>query len=112
MTTVTSTGDATIYTVPTATTTIVKTAWAYNDSGGAAKISLKMNLISLTEREEYLKVFKKEMKDKRLSDIDIILCPSFTHIEAFGKNINVLCKKVSKLTVIENYIPLEKIQII
>ena len=43
MTTVTSTGDATIYTVPTATTTIVKTAWAYNDSGGAAKISLKMN---------------------------------------------------------------------
>ena len=43
MTTVTSTGDATIYTVPTATTTLVKTAWAYNDSGGAAKISLKMN---------------------------------------------------------------------
>ena len=43
MTTVTSTGDATIYTVPSATTTIVKTAWAYNDSGGAAKISLKMN---------------------------------------------------------------------
>ena len=43
MTTVTSTGDATIYTVPTATTTLVKTMWAYNDSGGAAKISLKMN---------------------------------------------------------------------
>ena len=43
MTTVTSTGDATIYTVPTATTTLVKTAWAYNDSGGAAKISLKIN---------------------------------------------------------------------
>ncbi len=43
MTTVTSTGDATIYTVPTATTALVKTAWAYNDSGGAAKISLKIN---------------------------------------------------------------------
>jgi len=43
MTTVTSTGDATIYTVPIATTTLVKTAWAYNDSGGAAKISLKIN---------------------------------------------------------------------
>ena len=43
MTTVTSTGDATIYTVPADTTTLVKTAWAYNDSGGAAKISLKIN---------------------------------------------------------------------
>ena len=43
MTTVTSTGDATIYTVPAETTTLVKTAWAYNDSGGAAKISLKIN---------------------------------------------------------------------
>ena len=43
MTTVTSTGDATIYTVPVETTTLVKTAWAYNDSGGAAKISLKIN---------------------------------------------------------------------
>jgi hypothetical protein len=43
MTTVTSTGDATIYTVPVETTTLVKTMWAYNDSGGAAKISLKIN---------------------------------------------------------------------
>ncbi len=34
MTTVTSTGDATIYTVPAETTTLVKTAWAYNNSGG------------------------------------------------------------------------------
>jgi hypothetical protein len=47
MTTVTSTGDATIYTVPTATTTLVKTAWAYNNSGGAASITLKMNSTSL-----------------------------------------------------------------
>ena len=44
MTTVTSTGDSSaIYTVPTATTTLGKTMWAYNDSGGAAKISLKIN---------------------------------------------------------------------
>ena len=47
MTTVTSTGDATIYTVPTATTTLVKTAWAYNNSGGAAAITLKINSTSL-----------------------------------------------------------------
>ena len=47
MTTVTSTGDATIYTVPTATTTLVKTAWAYNNAGGAAAITLKINSTSL-----------------------------------------------------------------
>ena len=47
MTTVTTTGDATIYTVPTATTTLVKTAWAYNNSGGAAAITLKINATSL-----------------------------------------------------------------
>ena len=47
MTTVTSTGDATIYTVPTATTTLVKTAWAYNNSGGAAAITLKINATAL-----------------------------------------------------------------
>jgi len=48
MTTVTSTGDsAALYTVPTATTTLVKTAWAYNNSGGAAAITLKMNSTSL-----------------------------------------------------------------
>jgi len=47
MTTVTTTGDATIYTVPTATTTLVKTAWVYNNSGGAAAITLKINSTSL-----------------------------------------------------------------
>ena len=51
LTTLTSTGDsAAIYTVPTATTTLVKTAWAYNDSGGAAKISLKINSIALSTK--------------------------------------------------------------
>ena len=43
MTTVTTTGDATIYTVPAETTTLVKTAWADNNSGGSAAISLKIN---------------------------------------------------------------------
>ena len=47
MTTVTSTGDATIYTVPAETTTLVKTAWADNNSGGAASITLKINSTSL-----------------------------------------------------------------
>jgi hypothetical protein len=47
MTTVTTTGDATIYTVPAETTTLVKTAWAYNNSGGSAVITLKINSTSL-----------------------------------------------------------------
>ena len=47
MTTVTTTGDATIYTVPAETTTLVKTAWAYNNSGGSAVISLKINSTAL-----------------------------------------------------------------
>ena len=44
MTTVTSTGDSSaIYTVPDVTTTIIKTAWAYNNSGGSAIITFKIN---------------------------------------------------------------------
>ena len=49
MTTVTSTGDsAALYTVPTATTTLVKTAWVYNNSGGSAAITFKINSTSLS----------------------------------------------------------------
>ena len=43
MTTVTTTGDATIYTVPAEPPPLVKTALAYNDSGGSASITLKIN---------------------------------------------------------------------
>jgi len=46
-----------------------------------------MNLITVAEREEYLKVFRKEIKNKRLPNIDIILCPSFTHLEVFSKSL-------------------------
>ena len=49
MTTLTSTGDsAAIYTVPTATTTLVKTAWVYNNSGGSAAITFKINTTALS----------------------------------------------------------------
>jgi precorrin-6B methylase 1 len=43
LTTVTGTGDAVAYTVPAETTTIIKTAWVYNDSGGAASITFSIN---------------------------------------------------------------------
>ena len=49
MTTVTSTGDSSaLYTVPTATTTLIKTAWAYNNSGGSAAITFKINSTNLS----------------------------------------------------------------
>jgi len=49
MTTVTSTGDSSaLYTVPDATTTIIKTAWAYNNSGGSAAITFKINATALS----------------------------------------------------------------
>jgi len=49
MTTITTTGDsATIYTVPSVTTTLVKTAWVYNNSGGSAAITLKVNSTDLS----------------------------------------------------------------
>ena len=49
MTTVTTTGDsAAIYTVPAETTTLVKTAWAYNDSGGSSSITLQINSTALS----------------------------------------------------------------
>jgi|TARA_R110002033_G_scaffold88974_1_gene139135 hypothetical protein len=49
MTTVTTTGDsAALYTVPAETTTLVKTAWAYNNSGGSAVITLKINTTALS----------------------------------------------------------------
>ena len=42
LTTISSTGDSTIYTVPSVTTTLIKTAWVYNGSGGSAQLTLKI----------------------------------------------------------------------
>jgi len=47
METKSSTGDHSIYTCPTATTAIIKTAWVYNNSGGAAQLTLKINSTTL-----------------------------------------------------------------
>lgn len=55
--------------------------------------NLKMNLLSAIERERYLKAFKNELKGKKLSRINLVLCPPFVHLEAFKKA--HLGKKVS-----------------
>ena len=51
--TLTSTGDNSVYTCPTATTTLVKAVKVFNDTGGAAQISMKVNAIEI-EREASL----------------------------------------------------------
>ena len=48
--TLTSTGDNSVYTCPTATTTLVKAVKVFNDTSGAAQISMKVNAIEV-ERE-------------------------------------------------------------
>ncbi len=47
--------------------------------------NLKMNLLSLSERERYLKLFKKELTGKKFTDTEIVLCPPAIHLENFVK---------------------------
>ena len=47
MVTKSSTGDHSIYTCPDATTTLIKTAWVYNGSGGSAQLTLKINTTTI-----------------------------------------------------------------
>ena len=53
METKSSTGDHSIYTCPTATTTLVKAVKVFNNTSGAAQISMKVNAIEV-EREASL----------------------------------------------------------
>lgn len=46
-----------------------------------------MNLLTLTERERYFESFKKELKKKKLSNSQIILCPPSVHVETFAKKL-------------------------
>ncbi len=47
--------------------------------------NLKMNLLSPQERERYLVSLAKELQGKKIKNSEIILCPPFVHLEAFGK---------------------------
>lgn len=44
-----------------------------------------MNLLSPQERERYLVSLAKELQGKKIKNSEIILCPPFVHLEAFGK---------------------------
>jgi len=46
-----------------------------------------MNLLSVDERDSYFDLFKKEVSGKKLKECEIVLCPPFVHLEAFGKSL-------------------------
>jgi triosephosphate isomerase len=47
--------------------------------------NLKMNILSVIEREQYFKSYKKEIAGKKLDKTRLILCPPAVHLEAFKK---------------------------
>ncbi|HPN96478.1 MAG TPA: triose-phosphate isomerase [Candidatus Moranbacteria bacterium] len=49
--------------------------------------NLKMNILSVSEREQYISNLKKELGKKEFSKTEIVVCPPFVHLESFGKNI-------------------------
>ncbi|HBI33548.1 MAG TPA: triose-phosphate isomerase [Candidatus Moranbacteria bacterium] len=49
--------------------------------------NLKMNLLTVAERDRYLESFKKEIQGKNLTDCEIVLCPPAIHLESFAGKI-------------------------
>ncbi len=49
--------------------------------------NLKMNILTLAERDRYFESFKKEMKGAEIADAHIVLCPPAVHIESFVKKL-------------------------
>ncbi len=47
--------------------------------------NLKMNLLSPSEREQYLGRMDKELAKKKFNNVEIVLCPPFVHLEGFAK---------------------------
>ena len=48
--------------------------------------NLKMNLLSVDERDRYVQELKKAMRGKRFSKTSVVVCPPFIHSENFFKN--------------------------
>lgn len=49
--------------------------------------NLKMNLLTIAERDRYLESLKKELKGKEFSNSEIVLCPPSIHLESFAGKI-------------------------
>jgi len=56
--------------------------------------NLKMNILTLVEREKYFESLKKELKKKKIINSQIVFCPPSVHMESFvnkikSKNVSV-----------------------
>jgi triosephosphate isomerase len=49
--------------------------------------NLKMNILTVPEREEYLKSFEKEIRNANIKKSQIVFCPPAIHLETFIKKI-------------------------
>ena len=49
--------------------------------------NLKMNITTLAERENFFESFKKELKNAKLKNTQIVLCVPAVHLEAFVKQL-------------------------
>ncbi len=49
--------------------------------------NLKMNLLTIAERDRYLESLKKELKGKEITETDIVICPPSVHLESFVSKI-------------------------
>lgn len=47
--------------------------------------NLKMNLLSSLDREQYVSLFRRELKNKKIENVEIVLCPPVVHLEGFNK---------------------------
>lgn len=52
--------------------------------------NLKMNLLSVKERTAYGNLMKKEFGDKKMTNVEVVICPPFIYLEALSK----LSKKI------------------
>lgn len=49
--------------------------------------NLKMNLLTVVERDRYLESLKKEIRGNDLSECEIVVCPPTIHLESFCRGI-------------------------
>ncbi|MEI7621567.1 MAG: triose-phosphate isomerase [Candidatus Moraniibacteriota bacterium] len=47
--------------------------------------NLKMNLLTIAERQQYLESFQQELKKLARGKTEIVLCPPFVHLEKFAQ---------------------------
>lgn len=50
--------------------------------------NLKMNILTVAERDRYCDSFVNELKSKELSSTEIVLCPPVVHLESFVRQLN------------------------